>query len=146
MCSSCKSYFLPSSSCRPTLPPNITPSDTGITDTGDRGIYLIPKAPCANINPTTLQVVVGIDGGPPHSSSASCNVNIPIPVTKIHLMSNFLHNMMGIGPLCDHGCCVLFEKKSATPPPKDDTIILRVWRESSGPSCGGSPSAPKIIQ
>ena len=132
MCSYCESYFLPSSSCRPTLPPNITPSDTKIADTGSRGIYLTSKASCANINPAALQVLVGTAGGPPHHSSPSYEVNLPIPVTKGHLITNFHHNLMGIVPLCDHGCRVLFEKKYVTSFSKDGTIILRGWHEPSG--------------
>ena len=103
-----------------------------IVDTGPSGIYLTPKAPCANINPALLQVVVGTSGGPPLSYSASCDMNLPILVTKGHLMPNFHHNMMGISPLCDHGCRVLFEKIYVTIFTKYNKIILRGWREPSG--------------
>ena len=123
--------LLPSSICRPTLPPNITPFDNAITDTSVIGIYITPKSPCANINTTALQVVVVTAGGPPHRSSASCDVNLSIPVTKGHLMPNLHHNLMGVGPLCDHGCRVLFGKSSVTVFSKYDTIILRGWREPS---------------
>ena len=132
MCSYCESYFLPSSSCRPTLPPNIKPSDTAIADTGASGIYPTLKAPCANINPAAHQVLVGTAGGPPHRSSASCDVNLPIPFTKGHLMTNLHHNLMSIGPLCDHGCHVLYEKTTVTVFTKDGTIILRGWRDPVG--------------
>ena len=101
---------LPSYICRPTLPNNITPYDTAIADTGDSRVYLTPKARCAKIDPAAHQLVVGTADGPPHRSSASCDVNLPIPFTKGHLMPNFHQNLMGIGPLYDHGCCVLFEK------------------------------------
>ena len=47
-------------------------------------------------------------------------------------MPNFHQFFMGIGPLCDHGCCVLFEKTYVTVFFKDGTIILRGWRETSG--------------
>ena len=47
-------------------------------------------------------------------------------------MPNFHHNLMGIGPLCDHICRVLFGKTSVTVFFKYDTIILRSWREPSG--------------
>ena len=60
------------------------------------------------------------------------DVNLPILVNKGHLMPNFHHNLMGIGPLCEHGCRDLFEKISVTVFTKDDTIILRGWREPSG--------------
>ena len=47
-------------------------------------------------------------------------------------MTNFHHNLMGIVPLYDHGCCVLFEKTYVTVFTKGDTIILRRWREHFG--------------
>ena len=47
-------------------------------------------------------------------------------------MPQFHHNVMGIGLLCDHGCCVLFEKKTVTVYSRDDNILLRGWREPCG--------------
>ena len=47
-------------------------------------------------------------------------------------MPNFHHNLMGIGPLCYHGCRVLFEKISVTIFSKESTIILRGWRNPYG--------------
>ena len=47
-------------------------------------------------------------------------------------MPNFHHNLMGIGPICDHGCRVLFEKISVTRFSKYDIIMLRGWCEPSG--------------
>ena len=47
-------------------------------------------------------------------------------------MPQFHHNLMGIGPLCDHGCCVLFEKKTVTVYSRDYEVLLRGWRESRG--------------
>ena len=138
--------FPPSSICRPTLPPNITHSYTAIADTGDSGIYLTPKAPCAKINSTAPQVVVGTSGGPPHRSSASCDVKLPIPVTKGHLMPNSHNNLMGIGLLCDHGCRILFEKTSVTVFPKTAQSSYVAGAIPLEPSYGGSPSDPKIIQ
>ena len=39
---------------------------------------------------------------------------------------------MSIGPLCDHGCHVLYEKTTVTVFTKDGTIILRGWRDPVG--------------
>ena len=47
-------------------------------------------------------------------------------------MTNFHYNFMGIGSLCDHGCRILFEKKTVTIFSKNSTIILRGWREPVG--------------
>ena len=47
-------------------------------------------------------------------------------------MPNFHHNLMGIGPLCDHGCRVVFEQTKVTVFSKDSTELLRGWRETTG--------------
>ena len=39
---------------------------------------------------------------------------------------------MGIGPLCDHGCRVVFEKTKVTIFSKDSTELLCGWHESIG--------------
>ena len=48
------------------------------------------------------------------------------------MMPNFHHDLMGIGPLCDHGCCVVFEQTKVTVFSKDSTELLRGWRETTG--------------
>ena len=88
---------------------------------------MTPRAPCANVNPSALQVVVGTASGLPHVSAASCDVLLPgIPVTSRHIMPNFHHNLMGIGKLCDHNCKVLFENTAVTVFSQDNVVILRV--------------------
>ena len=44
-------------------------------------------------------------------------------------MPQFHYNLIGIEPLCDHGCCFLFEKKTVTIYSRDNDILLRCWRE-----------------
>ena len=47
-------------------------------------------------------------------------------------MPNFHHNLMVIGPLCDHRCRVVFEQSQINVFSKDSTELLRVWRETTG--------------
>ena len=47
-------------------------------------------------------------------------------------MPNFHHNLMGIGPLYDHRCHVVFEQAKVTVFSKDSTKLLRSWRETTG--------------
>ena len=79
-----------------------------------------------------MQVVFGTVGGPPHRSSATVNVDLPLLVTTGYIMPNLNHNMMGIGPLYDHGCRVLFEKTKVTIFSKDNTELLCGWHETPG--------------
>ena len=103
--------------------------DTAIADTGASGFYLTPKAICANINPNTTKVVIGTAGGAPHQSSAACDILLSqLPTTAGHIMPKFHHNLLRIGPLCSHGCRVLFQKNGS-----------RGRRAGRCPtSCGGS--------
>ena len=116
------------------LPPeDLPPSDTAISDIGARLIYLTPKALCANINPKAPKVLVGTSGGPLHQSLASCNLlHTNLPVTSGNIIPQFYHNLMGIRPLYDHGCRVVFEKKSVTVYLWDDDVLLRGWRDPKG--------------
>ena len=75
---------------------------------------------------------VGTAGSPPHRSSAIVNVDLSLPVTTGYMMPNFQHNLMRIGPLCDHGCPVVFEKTKVTIFSKDNIELLRSWRETTG--------------
>ena len=107
--------------------------DSAIADTGATSIYLTPRAPCDNINTNALKILVGTAGGPPLTSSASCDPLLPnLPHIYGHIMPQFHHNLMGIGTLCDHGCRVLCENKTVTVYLRDDDILLRGWREPCG--------------
>ena len=47
-------------------------------------------------------------------------------------MPQFHHNLMGIGPLCDHGFRVIFEETSVTVFSKENTFLLTGYREQAG--------------
>ena len=47
------------------------PLESAIAGTGAIGIYLMPKAPYANIIPAATKILAGNYVGPPHQSSAS---------------------------------------------------------------------------
>jgi hypothetical protein len=116
---------------KPVLRPSA--DDSAIADTGASGYYLTPRAPCTNINPRAAPILVGAAGGAPHRSSASCDVPLPqLPTVAGHVMPTFHHNLMGIGPLCDQGCRVLFEKKAVTVFSQEGSVLLSGWREKTG--------------
>ena len=80
-----------------------------MADIGASGIYLTPWAHCTNINPGTAAIPVDGVGGSPHCSSETCDVPVPqLPHIGGHTVLSFHHSLMGVGPLCDHNCCVLF--------------------------------------
>ena len=128
------SSLLQLSSYIPTIPtPPLPPSNTDISDTSASGIYLTPSAPCANVNPSAVQIFVVTAGGPPNRSSESCDLLLPsLPVRYGHIMPNFHHNLMGISQLCDHKFRVMFDKTSITVYIPDGEVLLRVWCEPAG--------------
>ena len=141
--------------CRPTPTPNIVlpspaaapspeilESETEIADTGASHLYVTPNAPCANIDPRALQVVVGTAGGPPHRSAATVNVDLPLPVTTGYMMPNLHHNLMEIGPLCDHWCRVVFEKQRSPSSPRTAPSCCAAGVIPQYPICGASHSSP----
>ena len=93
----------PATRRRPVPPPTKPSSETTIINTGADGFYLTPKATCANINKNALHVIVGTAGNAPHRSPTAFNTLLSqLPTTTGHIMPHFHHNLMGIGPLCNH--------------------------------------------
>ena len=116
-----------------TDPPTVPPTDTAVADTGASGFYLTPNAPCSNVNPNALKIVVGTTSGSPHRSSAACDILLSnLPTTTGHIMPNFQHNLIGVSPLFNHNCWILFEKTAVTFFSDDGTVLLRGHRETSG--------------
>ena len=130
---------IPTSSPRVIIPPprkspanlplaELTPSDTAIANTRASLIYLTHKAPCVNIKNNAHKVLVGTDGGPLHQSSALCNhLHTNLPITSVNIKPKFHNKLMGIGPLCDHDCQVVFKIKYVTVYLQDDKILLLGW-------------------
>ena len=93
----------------------------------------MPNAPCTNINPNAVKVVVGTAGGAPHYSSAACDILLSqLPTTAGHSIPNSHHTMLGIGSLCDHDCRVLFDKSAGTVFSRHNTILIRGHRKTTG--------------
>ena len=47
-------------------------------------------------------------------------------------MTKFNHNLIGIGPLCDHDCRVIFDKMAVKAFSKKNTLLLRGHRKTTG--------------
>ena len=85
--------------------------DTSILDSGASGVYLTLAALYTDINRSAPPVNVCTASGTHYSSSASCNQNLhTLPTRGGHIIPGFQHNLVGIGPLCDRGCKVIYDK------------------------------------
>ena len=108
-------------------------TDTAIVDSGASGIYLIPTAPCTDINTTAPPVKVGTASGTLYISSASCNLNLHIlPARGGHIILGFQHNLLGIDPLCYRGCKVIHDKHAVHVLDETSKVISQGWREPTG--------------
>ena len=72
-----------------------------IVDSGSIGIYLTLEAHKKQVNCSAPDIQVGTESGQPHTSSASCKLDLPglpknLP-TSGHVMPAFHHNLFGIG-------------------------------------------------
>ena len=110
--------------------------NTAIIDSGASSIFLMPSVPKTNVNPNTLHIKVGAATGPPITSSATCDLDLPsLPSnfpTKGHVMEGFHENLIGIGPICDVKYSVLFNEDAVTIISVTGTPVLTGWRENRG--------------
>ena len=87
-----------------------------------------------NIDLTAPKVYVGTATGDRKESSASADIGLSTlpPGSKAgHIMPSFAHSLVGIGPICDADCKVLFSKHDVIVYNKDHKPILRGWREKT---------------
>lgn len=127
-------YYALASSCNPTL---LSPSDTGIADSGASGIYFAPDAPVANLVRRAPTVGVQVANGFPKKSVASATLALAptLPQASMlgHVMPSFPHTLIGLGPFADLGYAIVFTKTDVKVVHPDGHCILKGWRERDGP-------------
>ena len=95
------------------------PSDqTCIVDSGATHMYIAPNAPYEKMDTTGKQIRVGIENLQVASFTATATLSIPqlnadFP-TKSYIMPTFTHTLIGVGPICDANCTVVFKKEHVT--------------------------------
>ena len=93
---------------------SIPPDQTGIVDSGATHMYIAPNAPYGQMNTTAKKLKVGTANGQAASSTATATPPIPqldvdFP-TKGYIMPTFKNTLIGVGPICDANCTVVFRK------------------------------------
>ena len=109
--------------------------DTSISYSGARGIYIIPSDPCTDINTVAPPINVGTASLTLYISTASSNLKLTtLTVRYGHIVPGFQHNLIGIGPLYDHGYKVLYCKHTVYVLDEATKVLLQGWCEPTG-SC-----------
>ena len=90
-----------------------------------------------NIDRAEPKVTVGTEMGQTQKSTGTGNLSlthIPSDITiKGHLMTGFIHTLIGVGPLCDADCTVTFTWEAVIVHDKKVTDVLTGWREAICP-------------
>ena len=95
-------------------------------------MYIAPNAPYGQINTTAKRIIVGTENGQVASSLETATLPIPqldadFP-TKGYIVSTFTNTLIGVGPICDVNCTVVFMEEDVTVMSPGSKPILQGWR------------------
>ena len=110
---------------------------TGIVDSGAKHLYIAPTALNGPPDTSAAIIKVGTVNGNVENSSEKDSLPIPqlaadFPTTGC-IMPSFTNTLIGVGPICDANCIVVFKKKDVTLLSPEGKKILKVWREKKLP-------------
>jgi hypothetical protein len=96
----------------PNPPPMLPAHHTGITNCGSNGHYFASDAPVANYNPQAPIVGVHVANSCPKCLVASATLAsataLPLAALLGHVMPNFPHTLIGLGPFANQDCTIVF--------------------------------------
>ena len=81
-------------------------------DSGETHIYIAPNVPYEKMDTTGKDIRVGTANG--QESNSTATATIPIPQVKAdfptrgYIMPTFTNTLIGVGPICDADCTVVF--------------------------------------
>jgi hypothetical protein len=115
------------------------------------GYYFGPNAPVSNFDATVPTIEVQVANGTPVRSIASAKLasvpDLPASSQVGHVMPGFPHNLIGLAPLVDQGCQVIFAQTLViafdADNDSDNKAILIGWRETTGPRLWHWPFLPQ---
>ena len=112
---------------------NILPQQhTGIVDSGATHLYIAPNAPHGPLDTRAATIKVGTANGQVVTSAAKATLPIPqleadFPTTG-YIIPSFTNTLIGVGPICDANCTVVFNKKDVIVISTEGKTILQGWR------------------
>ena len=109
----------------------------GIVDSGATHLYIAPSAPHGPPDTSAATISVGTANGQVEKYSAKSTLPIPhlaadFPTTGC-IITSFTNTLIGVGPICDADCTVIFTKKDVTVLSPKSTAVLTGWRDKNLP-------------
>ena len=110
---------------------------TGIVDSGATHIYIAPSAPHGHTDTKATPITVGTANGQMVISTAIDTLPIPQSAADFPtigcIVPSFTDTLIGVRPICDADCKVLFMKKDVVVISPEGKTILTGWREKNLP-------------
>jgi hypothetical protein len=120
----------------PPPPPMLPAHHTGIPNSGLNGNYFAPDAPVANYNPKAPTVGVRVANVCPKCLVASATLAsataLSLAALSGHVMPNFPHTLICLGPFANQDCTIVFAKMAVTVYHPDGHPILSGWQDETG--------------
>ena len=121
----------------PDAPIILPQQDTGIVDSGATHLYIAPSAPHGLPDTSASKISVGTENGQVEKLSTTAILKITqlksdFPTTG-YIIPSFTNTLVGVGPICDAGCTVVFTKQDVTIFSPKGKPILTGWRENKLP-------------
>jgi hypothetical protein len=131
-----KYYYALATEFVPNCPPTLPAHHTGIAGSGFNGHCFALDNPVANSNPQAPTVGVHVvNGRPKHlMASATLALGTTLPPAALwgHVMPNFLHTLISLGPFADQDWTIIFSQTAVTVYHSDGHSILSGWWNETG--------------
>ena len=110
---------------------------TGIVYSGATHLYSASNAPHGPLDTSAAAIKLGTANKQVATSVGKATLPIPqltadFPTTG-YIMPDFTNTLIGVGPICDTNCAVVFKKKDVTVLSPEVKPILQGWREKKLP-------------
>ena len=117
-----------------------------IVYSGATHIYIVPNEPHGPLDTSADTVKVGTANGQVERSAEQSTLPIPqlaadFPKTG-YIMPSFTNTLIGVGPICDANCTVMFHKNDVTVLSPESKPIIKGWREKQLPRLWRFPLKP----
>ena len=111
-------------------------------DSGATHIYIAPNAPYEKMDTTGKHIRVGTANGQVENSIAMATLPIPqvksdFP-TKGYTMPTFTNTLIGVGPICDADCTVVFKNKTLQYSHQKESLFSKGGEKTNSHAYGDS--------